>query len=120
MTFVIIGGGIDLSVGSVLGLSSVVATLSAVQNLAEQSSWLVMVLVAVAVGVAAGVINGIVVSYGNVVAFMATLAMLVAAGAHLSHQFDSAATQIRIRLLELDPQHGLAVGRGHGLSRRWQ
>jgi len=79
MTFVIIGGGIDLSVGSVLGLGSVVATLSVVQSLAEQTSWLVMVVVAIAVGVVAGIINGIVVSYGNVVAFMATLAMLVAA-----------------------------------------
>ena len=79
MTFVIIGGGIDLSVGSVMGLASVVATLTVVQSLAEQTSWLVMVVVAIAVGVIAGVINGIVVSYGNVVAFMATLAMLVAA-----------------------------------------
>ena len=79
MTFVIIGGGIDLSVGSVMGLASVVATLTVVQSLAEQTSWLVMVVVAIAVGVVAGVINGIVVSYGNVVAFMATLAMLVAA-----------------------------------------
>lgn len=78
MTFVIIGGGIDLSVGSVLGLASVVATLSAVQTVAEVS-WLVMVIVSIAVGVIAGIINGIVVSYGNVVAFMATLAMLVAA-----------------------------------------
>jgi len=77
MTFVIIGGGIDLSVGSVLGLASVVATLTAVQTFAEVS-WLLMVLVAVLVGVIAGIINGVVISYGNVVAFMATLAMLVA------------------------------------------
>lgn len=79
MTFVIIGGGIDLSVGSVTGLASVVATLAAVQAAAAQSSWLVMVLVALAVGTAAGFINGIVIAYGNVVAFIATLAMLVAA-----------------------------------------
>ena len=79
MTFVIIGGGIDLSVGSVLGLGSVVATLSVIQNLAESTSWIVMVIVAIAVGTLAGIVNGIVISYGNVVAFMATLAMLVAA-----------------------------------------
>jgi ribose transport system permease protein len=79
MTFVIIGGGIDLSVGSVMGLGSVVASLSVIQNLAEQSTWLVMVVVAIAVGLVAGILNGIVISYGNVVAFMATLAMLVAA-----------------------------------------
>lgn len=79
MTFVIIGGGIDLSVGSVAGLGSVVATLAAVQAVAEQSSWLIIVLVAIAVGTFAGLINGVVIAYGNVVAFMATLAMLVAA-----------------------------------------
>ena len=78
MTFVIIGGGIDLSVGSVMGLGSVVATLSVVQTLAE-SSWLIMVVVAILVGTVAGIVNGIVISYGNVVAFMATLAMLVGA-----------------------------------------
>lgn len=78
MTFVIIGGGIDLSVGSVLGLASVVATLAAVQ-LASESFWPLMIVVALAVGLAAGVINGIIIAYGNVVAFMATLAMLIAA-----------------------------------------
>jgi ribose transport system permease protein len=79
MTFVIIGGGIDLSVGSLAGLTSVVATLAAVQAAANASSWLLMVLVALAVGTGIGFINGIVIAYGNVVAFMATLAMLVAA-----------------------------------------
>ena len=77
MTFVIISGGIDLSVGSVLGLTSVVATLAAVQQ-AATSFWPLMVIVALAVGVFAGIINGVVIAYGNVVAFMATLAMLVA------------------------------------------
>ena len=78
MTFVIIAGGIDLSVGSVLGLSSVVATLAAVQN-AAASFWPLMIIVALAVGLAAGVVNGLIIAYGNVVAFMATLAMLIAA-----------------------------------------
>ena len=79
VTFVIIAGGIDLSVGSVLGLATVVATLPAVQLIAEQSNWIVMVLIALVVGAVAGVINGVVIAYGNVVAFMATLAMLVGA-----------------------------------------
>jgi len=79
MTFVITAGGIDLSVGSVMGLASVVATMAAVQLAATQSSWLLIVLVALAVGVLAGLINGLVISYGNVVAFIATLAMLVGA-----------------------------------------
>jgi ribose transport system permease protein len=79
MTFVITAGGIDLSVGSVMGLTTVLATLTAVQVAATQSSWILMVLIALAVGAAAGLINGIVIAYGNVVAFMTTLAMLVGA-----------------------------------------
>lgn len=79
MTLVIIAGGIDLSVGSVMGLASVVATLAVLQDAADQFHWIVMVVAALAVGLAAGVINGIVIAYGKVVAFMATLAMLVAA-----------------------------------------
>lgn len=79
MTFVITAGGIDLSVGSVMGLATVVASLSWVQAAAEQTSWLLMVLVALAVGSFAGLVNGIVIAYGKVVPFMATLAMLVGA-----------------------------------------
>jgi ribose transport system permease protein len=79
MTFVITAGGIDLSVGSVLGLSSVVATMAWVQQFANQTSWVFMVVIALAVGAGAGLINGVVIAYGNVVAFIATLAMLVAA-----------------------------------------
>ena len=79
MTFVITAGGIDLSVGSVMGLATVVSTLTAVQLAATQTSWLLMVLIALGVGMAAGYINGVVIAYGNVVAFMATLAMLVGA-----------------------------------------
>lgn len=79
MTFVITSGGIDLSVGSVLGLASVVATLSWVQAFAAETHWIVMVVVALAAGVIVGLINGIVIAYGNVVAFIATLATLVAA-----------------------------------------
>lgn len=79
MTFVIISGGIDLSVGSVIGLASVVATLAAVQDLADQIHWSLMIVLALLVGLGAGLVNGIIIAYGKVVAFMATLAMLVAA-----------------------------------------
>jgi ribose transport system permease protein len=98
MTFVIIGGGIDLSVGSVMGLASVVATLSAVQAAAESSTWVVMVFAALAVGLAAGFINGFVIAYGKVVAFMATLAMLVAARG-LAEIFANRQTQV-VRISE--------------------
>lgn len=79
MTFVITAGGIDLSVGSVMGLASVVASLAAVQAAAASSTWLLMVVIAIGVGGLAGLMNGIVIAYGRVVPFMATLAMLVGA-----------------------------------------
>lgn len=79
MTFVITGGGIDLSVGSVLGLSTVWASTLATQTMARETHWAVIVFTALAVGVVAGLVNGALIAYGKVVAFIATLAMLVAA-----------------------------------------
>ena len=79
MTFVITGGGIDLSVGSVLGLASVWASTAATQAMAQDTHWGVMVFTAVAVGAVAGLVNGVLIAYGKVVAFIATLAMMVAA-----------------------------------------
>ncbi|HEY1179303.1 MAG TPA: ABC transporter permease, partial [Phytomonospora sp.] len=73
------GGGIDLSVGSVIGLSSVWASTLATQTMAQNSHWIVMVGCALLVGLGAGVVNGVLIAYGKVVAFIATLAMLVAA-----------------------------------------
>jgi ribose transport system permease protein len=79
MTFVIISGGIDLSVGAIIALSSVWASTFATQNMAEDTSWLVMVFVALAVGGACGLVNGVLIAYGNVVPFIMTLAMLASA-----------------------------------------
>jgi len=79
MTFVITAGGIDLSVGSVLGLATVWASTLATQTMARDTHWIVMVGVALAVGVACGLINGILIAYGKIVGFMATLAMMVGA-----------------------------------------
>jgi ribose transport system permease protein len=79
MTFVIMGGGIDLSVGAILALASVWCTTVATQQMAEDNHWLVMVMVAVAVGGGAGLVNGLLISYGGVVPFIATLAMLASA-----------------------------------------
>ncbi len=79
MTFVITSGGIDLSVGSVMGLATVWATTLATQTMAENSHWTVMVFTALAVGTAAGLVNGLAIAYGRVVPFIATLAMLASA-----------------------------------------
>jgi ribose transport system permease protein len=79
MTFVIIGGGIDLSVGALVALSSVWATTLATQQLADNFHWIAMVFTALVVGAVAGLVNGVVIAYGKLAAFIATLAMLAAA-----------------------------------------
>lgn len=79
MTFVITGGGIDLSVGAIVALSSVWATTLATQGIANSAHWIVVVFTALAVGGACGLVNGALIAYGRVVAFIATLASLAAA-----------------------------------------
>lgn len=79
MTFVIIGGGFDLSVGAIVALASVWATTLATQRMAEDTHWLMMVFVACAVGVGCGLVNGVLIAYGGMAPFIVTLAMLVAA-----------------------------------------
>ncbi len=75
MTFVIIGGGIDLSVGAIVALASVWGTTVASQ---EMGLW-GMLAAFLLVGTATGLVNGILVAYGKIVSFIATLAMLVSA-----------------------------------------
>jgi len=72
-TYVIIAGGIDLSVGSVVALSSVVFAL-AFSN--AGLAWPVAVMAALATGIAVGVVNGLFVTLGRLPAFIATLATL--------------------------------------------
>jgi ribose transport system permease protein len=79
MTFVITAGGIDLSVGAVVGLASVWATTSGTQMLANNVHWMIVVSTALLVGAAAGLLNGLMVAYGRIVPFIATLAMMAAA-----------------------------------------
>ena len=79
MTFVIIGGGIDLSVGAILALASVWSTTLATQALAADTHWIVMVGSALLVGAACGLINGLLIAYGRLAPFIATLAMLAGA-----------------------------------------
>ncbi|HEX4914965.1 MAG TPA: ribose ABC transporter permease [Vicinamibacterales bacterium] len=80
MTFVIISGGIDLSVGSIVALSGVVlGTL-----LQDGQPAALAIPGALLVGVAAGLLNGALVSFGGLPPFIATLGMMsVARGAAL-------------------------------------
>lgn len=69
MTFVIIGGGFDLSVGAVFGVAGVVCA-----SVALAVSPVAGLLVAPLVGLALGVFNGLVVTRLRVHSFLATLA----------------------------------------------
>jgi erythritol transport system permease protein len=90
MLFVILKGGIDLSIGSTVGLSGVVAgvllqglRIDALNIVAYPAVW-VVVLCSLAVGTLVGFINGLLVTRFNVAPFIATLGMLyVARGAAL-------------------------------------
>ncbi len=76
-TIVILTGGIDLSVGSVIALGAMVSAWLALRLPAEQI-W-VAAAVAVLVGLTAGLINGLIIAYLDVPPFVATLGMLTAA-----------------------------------------
>ncbi len=86
MTFVIVGGGIDLSVGSIVGLCGMVAGLLIDQGLILPwfgvvvyfRVWLIIVIALLA-GVLVGAINGWVITKWNVAPFIATLGTLYAA-----------------------------------------
>jgi len=74
MSFVILGAGIDLSVGSVLAFSGAVGA-GAMQN----GGVFFGVLAGLALGTALGVFNGIVITKLKIPAFIATLAMMAIA-----------------------------------------
>jgi ribose transport system permease protein len=73
MTFVIITGGIDLSVGSVVAFTSVVAA-----QVSANGPW-VGLAVGVLVGAAVGLVNGFVIAKLGIQPFITTLATLLAA-----------------------------------------
>ncbi|WP_312794777.1 ABC transporter permease [Tianweitania sp.] len=82
MTFVILTGGIDLSVGSVLALCTVVGALIMTSGMEPALSIPLAILACIAVGGACGYINGRVSTYWRVPSFIVTLGMLnIAAGA---------------------------------------
>ena len=72
MTFVILTGGIDLSVGSILGLSGVLAS----GVLASTGNTAVAVAVSLTVGIACGAVNGFFVSVCGIPPFITTLGMM--------------------------------------------
>ncbi|SER85787.1 ABC transporter permease [Rhizobium sp. NFR03] len=85
MLLVILNGGIDLSVGSTLGLSGVVAgylmqgvTLNTFGVVLYPPVWVVVILTC-ALGAFVGAVNGVLIAYLRVPAFVATLGVLYVA-----------------------------------------
>ncbi len=74
MSFVIIGAGIDLSVGSVLAFSGAVGA-----GVMQNGGIFFGILAGLALGTALGVFNGIVITKLKIPAFIATLAMMAIA-----------------------------------------
>jgi ribose/xylose/arabinose/galactoside ABC-type transport system permease subunit len=72
MTVVIITGGIDLSVGSVMGLVAIVAGLF----LTWEYSWPVAFIMGLLAGIICGAVNGFFVAYVGMPSFVVTLGML--------------------------------------------
>ena len=84
MTFVILTGGIDLSVGSIVALAGIVAasfaTTSSTAGVAGAPYPVAIgLIVGLVVGIACGVVSGTIVAYFAVPAFVTTLGMLSAA-----------------------------------------
>ena len=72
MTFVILTGGIDLSVGSILGISGAVCA----SILVSGQNVVIAVLAALVVGAVVGFLNGFIISKGKLQPFIATLATM--------------------------------------------
>lgn len=70
MMFVIISGGIDLSVGSIVALAGVVATTFAHPG---EYPLIVPIVLAAVIGALVGLFNGVSVAYGNIPPFIVTL-----------------------------------------------
>lgn len=97
MCFVIMTGGIDLSVGAVAALGSVASAL------ASSFGWVPGLLAGLGVGLLAGLLNGVVIVRGGIAPFIATLATMLAAGGcalllaggeSVSVSYDTAFTEI--------------------------
>ena len=85
MTFVIITGGIDLSVGSIVGLCGMVAGYLVLNGIDLQIGYTIyfnvveIALITLVVGIAIGAVNGLLITRLNVAPFIATLGVLYVA-----------------------------------------
>jgi ribose transport system permease protein len=127
MTLVIIAGGIDLSVGSIMALAGACAlwTLNRMVPNGEGPATAVAAMVGLGAGVGLGALNGLLVTVGRIAPFIATLGGLVAYRSIVVALAE--AGEIRSQSAEVFPQLGtggiplpfLQNGAGRPLELTW-
>jgi ribose transport system permease protein len=113
MTMVIVAGGIDLSVGSIVALTTVVIALSLRSNVDP----LVAAGVGIAAAAACGLLNGLLITGLRVIPFIVTLGMMIlirgaAKGLADERRIEAPATWLNELLRTLDPGSGVLVPSG--------
>jgi len=120
MTMVIVAGGIDLSVGSIVALSTVVAAL-VLRHDSSAGGALIAALGAVAAGALCGVLNGVLVTQLRVVPFIVTLGTMLlvrgaAKGLSGERRLEAPATWLNELLRTAQSGRGLLVPSGIWLT----
>jgi ribose transport system permease protein len=100
MTAVIATGGIDLSVGSIMGLTAVASGLT----LEAGYPWWAAVAVGLGAGFVVGLVNGLIIAYAGISPFVTTLGMLaiarsaavVLSGNRMLYKFGPGGVQFKI------------------------
>jgi ribose/xylose/arabinose/galactoside ABC-type transport system permease subunit len=117
MTMVIVSGGIDLSVGSVVALTTVVIAVM----LKGEATPLVAALAGVGVAAACGLANGLLITSLRVIPFIVTLGMMIlvrgaAKGMADERRIEAPTTWLNDLLRTVDPDSALIVPAGIWLT----
>ncbi|GGF51118.1 sugar ABC transporter permease [Marmoricola endophyticus] len=108
VTFVILTGGIDLSVGSVFALGGVLAAYG------SGGGWLTAILLPVAVGALIGLVQGGLVAYAGMAPFIVTLAGLLGARGLVFAITDEGNTTPKVK-----SEAFVSLGQGHVWEATW-
>ncbi|MDR6292973.1 ribose transport system permease protein [Inquilinus ginsengisoli] len=113
MTVVMLGGGIDLSVGSIFALSTFAAVF--VFFILEQPVWLALAA-AIATGLLCGAVNGYLVGYLRLRAFITTLVTFILGRALFDILVTSYAAKVQLSQASSDVWDYIGDGAFHGFS----
>lgn len=80
LTYVIILGGIDISVGSVVAVSGIIASYAGLMfpDMGVAFAMVLLIVVGIAVGLVCGIINGVLIAYFDVIPMICTLSTMTA------------------------------------------